>query len=173
MTRRPINIGISACLLGAYVRYDGGHRHDRYITETLGRYFSFVPVCPEVGAGLPVPREMMRLEGNSVAPSLMTCQTRVDITVQMMAFCLAKCRELKREGICGFIFKERSPSCGLTAVPLFDSGTSDAFTVGLFAQELVSCFPLMPVVDAERLHDPHYIDEFAERVILYSSIKEG
>ncbi|MBI5485642.1 MAG: DUF523 domain-containing protein, partial [Deltaproteobacteria bacterium] len=73
-----IVIGVSSCLLGEHVRYDGGHKHDRYISDTLGRFFSFVPVCPEVECGLPVPREAMRLEGDPAAPRLMTRTTRID-----------------------------------------------------------------------------------------------
>lgn len=68
----PITIGVSSCLLGENVRYGGGHKHDRYITDVLGRFFRFVSVCPEVGCGLPVPREAMRLEGDPSAPRLMT-----------------------------------------------------------------------------------------------------
>jgi uncharacterized protein YbbK (DUF523 family) len=168
-----IKIGVSACLLGEYVRYDGGHKHDRCITDTLGAYFTFVPVCPEVGCGLSTPREAMRLEGDPEAPSLITCHTRIDMTVRLLAFSSARCRDLEEQGICGFIFKERSPSCGLTAVPLFDSVTSDAFTVGLFAKEVARCFPLMPVVEAECLNDLQCIEEFAERVFLYSKYKKS
>jgi uncharacterized protein YbbK (DUF523 family) len=165
----PITIGVSACLLGEHVRYDGGHKHDRYITDTLGEYFNLVPVCPEVGCGLPIPREMMRLEGNPAAPRLMTCHTRIDRTEQMRDFCSAKVVELGSLGLCGFIFKERSPSCGLTAVPLYNGGTSELFTIGLFANEVVRCFPLMPLEEAERLNDPRIRKNFIERVSLYHS----
>ena len=79
----PIRIGVSACLLGEHVRYDGGHKHDRYITDTLGRYFCFLPVCPEVGCGLPIPREAMRLEGDQAHPRLMTRVSRIDQTERM------------------------------------------------------------------------------------------
>ena len=82
-----IKIGVSSCLLGELVRYDGGHKHDRYITDILGNYFSFVPVCPEVGCGLPIPREAMRLEGDPANPRLMTGRSRIDLTEQMLAFC--------------------------------------------------------------------------------------
>lgn len=167
-----IKIGVSACLLGEHVRYDGGHKHDRYITDTLGLYFSFVPVCPEVGCGLPTPREAMRLEGDPAAPRLMTRQTRIDMTEQLLEYCPAKIRALEREGLCGFIFKERSPSCGLTEVPLHGIGTSDMSTVGLFAREIVRCFPLMPLEEAEHLNDPHVRKNFIERVFLYRNNKD-
>lgn len=162
---QPVRIGVSACLLGEHVRYDGGHKLDRYITDTLGMSFSLVPVCPEVGCGLPIPREEMRLEGDPAAPRLMTCRTRYDMTGQMLTYCAAKVRELEGEELCGFIFKERSPSCGLTAVPLYGSGSSEPFTVGLFAHEVGRCFPLLPLEEAERLNAPNIRKNFIERVL--------
>jgi uncharacterized protein YbbK (DUF523 family) len=167
----PVKIGVSACLIGEHVRYDGEDKHDRHVTD-LGKYFTLVPVCPEVGCGLTTPREAMRLEGNPAAPRLMTCQTRVDKSEQMLAYCSAKCRELENEGLCGFIFKERSPSCGLTAVPLSDCGMSYAYTVGLFAHEIVSHFPLMPVEEAEHLNNELIRKSFVESVFLYSRTRQ-
>ena len=82
----PITIGVSACLLGQEVRYDGGHKHDRYITDTLGRFFRFVPVCPEVGCGLPIPRESTRLEGDPAAPRLIATKSRGVLIGQMLAY---------------------------------------------------------------------------------------
>jgi uncharacterized protein YbbK (DUF523 family) len=167
----PITIGVSACLLGEHVRYDGGHKHDRYITDTLGAYFSFVPVCPEVECGLPTPREAMRLEGDPDSPRLMTRLTRIDRTEQMLAYCAGKARELETGGLCGFIFKERSPSCGLTLVPLHGSGTSEMFTTGMFANEVARCFPSMPLEEAERLNNPIIRKSFIERVFIYCRMK--
>ena len=168
----PILIGVSACLLGEHVRYDGVHKHDRNITDTLGTYFTFVPVCPEAGCGLPTPREAMRLEGDPAAPRLVTCQTRIDMTGQLLAYCSAKIKELVSMDLCGFIFKERSPSCALTPVPLYGSGSSELFAVGLFANEIVRSFPLMPLEEAERLHNPQIRKNFIERVFLYRSMKD-
>ena len=168
---QPITVGVSACLLGEHVRYDGGHKHDRCITDTLGEYFTFVPVCPEVGCGLPVPREAMRLEGDPLSPRLMTCQTRIDRTEQMLAYCAGKVRELEADGLCGFIFKERSPSCGLSAVPLYGCGTSEMFTTGMFANEVSRRFPSMPLEEAERLNNPIIRKSFVERVFLYRRMK--
>jgi uncharacterized protein YbbK (DUF523 family) len=162
-----ITLGVSACLLGEAVRYDGGHKLDRYIADTLGMDFILIPVCPEVGCGLPVPREEMRLEGDPAAPRLMTCRTRIDLTGQMLAFCSAKLVELENMELCGFIFKERSPSCGLTAVPLHGSGASEPLAVGLFAHEVARRFPLMPLEEAERLNDPRIRENFIERVVHY------
>lgn len=167
----PITIGVSACLLGEHVRYDGGHKHDRYITDTLGMYFNFIPVCPEVGCGLPTPREAMRLEGSPADPRLMTCVTRIDRTEQMLAYCSAKIKELESKDLCGFIFKERSPSCGLATVPLYGGGTSEMFAAGLFANAVVRCFPRMPLEEAERLNNSSILKNFIERVFLYCSMK--
>ncbi|MDD2580471.1 MAG: DUF523 domain-containing protein [Desulfuromonadaceae bacterium] len=169
---QPIIIGVSACLLGEHVRYDAGHKHDRHITDILGAYFTFVPVCPEVGCGLPIPREAMRLEGNPAAPRLMTIQSRVDRTERMLVYCAAKVGGLMSEDICGFIFKERSPSCGLTKIPLSGNGVSELFAIGLFAHEVVRCFPLMPMEEAERLHNPRIRNDFIERVLLYYRKKD-
>jgi uncharacterized protein YbbK (DUF523 family) len=168
----PITIGISACLLGEQVRYDGGHKHDRFITDTLGTYFNFIPVCPEVGCGLPIPRETMRLEGSPADPRLMTSMTRFDRTEQMVSYCSTKIKALESVDLCGFIFKERSPSCGLTAVPLYGNGSSEKFAAGLFANEIARCFPLMPLEEAERLNNPRIRKNFIERVFLYRSMKD-
>ncbi len=163
--KSPVLIGVSACLLGEQARYDGGHKHDRNITDTLGEYFSFVPICPEVGCGLAVPRETMRLEGNPQAPRLMTCRTRIDMTGQMLEYCATKLAELEYMDLGGFIFKERSPSCGLTPIPL-DSGIIE-MSAGLFAHELARHFPLMPLAEAEPLNDPRIRNNFIESVFLY------
>lgn len=168
---RPAVIGVSACLLGERVRYDGGHKLDRSLTDTIGTCFTFVPVCPETGCGLPTPREAMQLEGDPSAPRLMTRRTRVDRTEQMLAYCAVKVSELENEELCGFIFKERSPSCGLKKVPLFGSGTSVNYTAGLFAHEVARRFPLMPVEEAECLNNPVIRKNFFERICLYRQEK--
>lgn len=166
----PVKIGISACLLGEHVRYDGGHKRNDAIADGVGSSVTFVPVCPEVGCGLPTPREMMRLEGDPAGPRLMTIQTRIDLTQQMQAYCATKVSELEGEALCGFICKERSPSCGLTAVPLCGDDRSEMFTVGLFARELTKSFPMMPIVEAESLSNANAMKEFIERIFKYHGI---
>ncbi len=168
----PIKIGVSACLLGEQVRYDGGHKHDRYITDTLGAYFSFVPVCPEVGCGLPTPREAMRLEGDPSAPRLMTRQTRVDRTGQMLAYCAAKIVELEKEDLCGFIFKKDSPSSGLFRVKVYNNGQAMKNGSGLFAAAMAHRFPVMPMEEEGRLNDPDLRENFIERVFSYRRWKD-
>lgn len=159
-----IKLGVSSCLLGEQVRYDGGHKHDRYITDVLGRYFSFVPVCPEVGCGLPIPRESMRLEGDPAAPRLMTNKTRIDLTDQMLDYCNQKVEELATEDLCGYVFKKDSPSSGLFRVKVYNNGMATKNGNGLFAAAMVQCFPLLPMEEEGRLHDPQLRENFIERV---------
>lgn len=167
-----IKIGVSSCLLGEPVRYDGGHKHDHYITDTLGRYFSLVPVCPEVGCGLPVPREALRLEGDPAAPRLLTHQSRVDLTAQMQAFCSAKVQELEEEDLCGFIFKKNSPSSGLYRVKVYNNGLAVKSGRGLFAAAVAQHFPLLPLEEEGRLGDPRLRENFIARVFSYRRWKD-
>jgi uncharacterized protein YbgA (DUF1722 family) len=115
-----IRLGISSCLLGENVRYDGGHRHDRFLTDTLGQYVEYIPVCPEVGCGLPVPREAIRLEGEPDSPRLMTIRTRQDMTSLMETWSRKRVKELEKDGLCGFIFKSDSPSCGMERIKVYN-----------------------------------------------------
>lgn len=171
MTER-IKIGVSSCLLGEQVRFDGGHKHDHYITDTLGPYFTFVPVCPEVGCGLPVPREAMRLEGDPAAPRLMTGKSRVDLTAQMQTFCTGKVKELEAEDLCGFIFKKNSPSSGLFRVKVYNNGMAAKSGRGLFADAVARHFPLLPLEEEGRLNDPPLRENFIERVFSFRRWKD-
>src|SRR5512143_1734368 len=105
-----IKLGISSCLLGENVRYDGGHKLDHYLRDTLGQFVEWVPVCPEVECGLPVPREAMRLVGDPDAPRLVTRKTGIDHTERMTKWAGRKLAQLERQNLCGFVFKARSPS---------------------------------------------------------------
>jgi uncharacterized protein YbgA (DUF1722 family)/uncharacterized protein YbbK (DUF523 family) len=166
-------IGVSSCLLGEKVRYDGGHKHDRYITDLLGCWFRLVPVCPEVGCGLPVPRESMRLEGDPAAPRLVTGRTRIDLTERMLAFCREKVRELETEDLSGFIFKKGSPSSGLFRVKVYrGKGAPYAGGRGLFAAAVAGHFLRLPLEEEGRLHDPAIRENFIERVITYRRWKD-
>ncbi|NVO00093.1 MAG: DUF523 and DUF1722 domain-containing protein, partial [Geobacteraceae bacterium] len=168
-----IKVGVSACLLGEKVRYDGGHKHDRYITDTLGRYFEFVPVCPEVESGMGTPREAMRLEGDPAAPRLMTRVTRIDKTKQMLSYCRTRVEELKEAGLCGFIFKKDSPSSGLFRVKVYDDkGVPQKKGSGLFAAAVVQALPLLPAEEEGRLFDAGLRENFIERVFSYRRWKD-
>ncbi len=169
----PITIGVSACLLGEHVRYDGGHKRDRYISDTLGRFFNFLPVCPEVGCGMSTPREAMRLEGDPANPRLMTRQSRIDKTGQMLGYCAARIRELAGEDLCGFIFKKDSPSSGLFRVKVYGpDGVPSKTGSGMFAAAVARNFPLLPMEEEGRLIDPAIRENFIERVFSYRRWKD-
>ncbi len=171
-TPLPVTIGISACLMGQNVRYDGSHKHDRYVTETLGRFFRIVPVCPEVECGLPVPREPMRLERHAEGVRLVAIETRADHTGRMLAWCAKRVVELEQENLCGFIFKKNSPSSGLYDVTIYHDGIAEEMGRGLFAGAVTEHFPHLPVEEAERLHDRELMKNFIERVLAYRRWKD-
>ncbi|MEW6542183.1 MAG: DUF523 domain-containing protein [Nitrospirota bacterium] len=163
-----LRIGVSRCLLGDAVRYDGGHKLDRFLIETLGRRVEWVPVCPEVEVGLGTPREPLQLVGDSRAPRLVTIDTAVDHTEAMSRFAHRRLGELEALGLSGFVFKSGSPSCGLAGVPLFDDqGTETRDGIGLFARAFMERFPLIPVEEEQRLHDPRALQTFLERAARY------
>lgn len=160
-----IKLGVSACLLGEPVRYDGAHKLDPFLVETLGRYVEYVPVCPEVECGLGVPRESMRLEGDLAHPRLVTTRTHRDLTDRMERWAAKRALELEREDLCGFIFKAKSPSCGFFAVPVFSpTGALAAKGRGLWARAFTEYFPLVPVEEEGRLRDPELRENFIERI---------
>lgn len=166
---RKVKIGISACLLGEHVRYDGGHKRDYYLTDTLGKYAEWVPVCPEVECGLPVPREAMRLTGDPADPRLTTRMSNIDHTDMMKRWIKGKLPALEREELCGFIFKSRSPSSGLRGVKVYGpSGTSVRSGSGIFARSFVDRFPFIPAEDDGRLHSPLLRENFIERVFVFN-----
>lgn len=163
-----LKIGVSSCLLGNKVRFDGGHKHDRYITGTLADYFSFVPVCPEVECGLSTPREAMRLTGDPLSPRLVTNKTGIDHTERMTSWAKQKVIELEQESLCGFIFKNRSPSSGMERVKVYDRNSVPRNAgVGLFAKAFMDHFPLLPVEEEGRLNDIILRENFIETIFVY------
>ncbi len=168
-----ILLGISSCLLGENVRYDGGHKLDHYLRDTLGQFVEWAPVCPEVECGLPVPREAMRLVGDPASPRLVTRFTGIDHTDRMKQWAGKKLAELEKKGLCGFVFKARSPSSGMERVKVYsESGKSFKMGSGLFAQEFREHFPLIPMEDEGRLQDPGIRENFIERVFVYHRWQE-
>jgi uncharacterized protein YbgA (DUF1722 family)/uncharacterized protein YbbK (DUF523 family) len=162
---RKIKLGISTCLLGKNVRFDGGHKLDRFLTDTLGQYVVYVPVCPEVECGLPVPRESMHLEGDPDSPRLVTSRTKQDMTERMVNWAGRRVVELEKEGLMGFIFKSDSPSSGMERVRVYnEKGMPAKKGVGMFARLFMGHFPLLPVEEEGRLHDPKLRDNFIERI---------
>lgn len=161
-------VGISSCLLGENVRYDGQHKLDHFLRDTLGPFVRWVPVCPEVEMGLPVPRESMRLVGTPDAPRLMTRKSGVDHTEGMLRWAGKRVGELAGEDLCGFVFKSRSPSSGMKSVKVYrPDGVPAGTSAGLFAGAFMDRFPLLPVEDDGRLHDPGLRENFIERVFVY------
>jgi uncharacterized protein YbbK (DUF523 family) len=163
-----IRVGISSCLLGNPVRYDGGHKLDRTLCDALGRLARWVPVCPEVECGLPVPREPVRLIGTPDAPRLVTVHTGVDHTDRLRAWIARRLEELAAQDLRGFVFKSRSPSCGMPRITVRPAGEGVPRTgAGLFARALMQRFPLLPVEDDARLADPGIRDGFVERLLAF------
>ena len=160
-----IKLGISTCLLGKNVRFDGGHKLDRYLTDTLGQFVEYVPVCPEMECGFGVPRESFRLVGDPQNPRLVTSRTNQDHTERMAEWAQRRVGELGKEDLCGYIFKGGSPSSGMERVKVYDSnGVPSKVGVGLFARAFMNHFPLLPVEEEGRLHDPRLRENFIERI---------
>jgi uncharacterized protein YbgA (DUF1722 family)/uncharacterized protein YbbK (DUF523 family) len=160
-----INIGISSCLLGNNVRWNGGHRHDRYLTDTLGQYVEWVPVCPEVEIGLGTPRETLRLVGDPADPQLVTTKTGIDHTDRMKKWAGERLKALEKENLCGFIFKSDSPSSGMIRVKVYGKkGMPQKKGVGIFARAFMDHFPLIPVEDDGRLRNPLIRENFIDQV---------
>ena len=164
---KPIRIGISSCLLGQKVRFDGNHTQDHFITNTLGEVFDFIPVCPEVGIGMGVPRPTIRLVGPADAPRAVGVKdTSIDVTDKLIQY--GKRTASKLGDLSGYIFKSKSPSCGMERVKLYDSkGGGAKQGVGLYAREIMRAYPLLPVEEEGRLGDPLLRDNFLECVFIY------
>ncbi|MGD2037118.1 MAG: DUF523 and DUF1722 domain-containing protein [Desulfobacterales bacterium] len=160
-----VRLGISSCLLGNAVRWNSGHKLDRYLTRTLGQFVDYVSVCPEVEAGFGVPRESMRLVGDPENPRLITFKTKTDKTDEMLRWARKRVKELEKEDLHGFIFKSDSPSSGMIRVKVYtEKGMPVKKGVGMFAREFMAHFPLIPAEDDGRLHDPKIRENFIERI---------
>ena len=163
-----IRLGISSCLMGNPVRYDGGHQHDRYLTETLGAYVEYVPVCPEVECGLGIPRESMRLVGDPESPRLLTSRSGIDHTERMSVWAGERLKDLAKENLDGFICKKDSPSSGMERVKVYgEHGMARKIGRGIFARALMQAFPTLPVEEDGRLHDPGLRENFIERIFVH------
>lgn len=166
-TTHAIKLGISACLLGEQVRFDGGHKHHDFINASLSRYFSFVPFCPEVAIGLGIPRQPIRLiaTGTEVR-AVGTRQATLDVTAPLRDYASQTAAQL--EDISGYIFKKGSPSCGMERVKVYHgNGMPQAQGRGIYADELMRRLPLLPVEEEGRLMDPLLRENFIERVFIY------
>jgi uncharacterized protein YbgA (DUF1722 family)/uncharacterized protein YbbK (DUF523 family) len=164
----PVRLGISSCLLGQEVRFDGGHKRDAFLVEVFGRYVEWVPVCPEVEMGLGVPRETMRLESHEGEVRLITPKTGADHTERMRTFTEKRLATLANERLCGYIFKKDSPSCGMGRVRIYANRESpNRSGRGLFAEALMQYFPYLPTEEEGRLNDLRLRENFVTRVFAY------
>jgi uncharacterized protein YbgA (DUF1722 family)/uncharacterized protein YbbK (DUF523 family) len=160
-----IRLGVSACLLGQEVRYDGGHKLDAYVVDTLGRYVEWVPVCPEVEMGLGVPREPLRLVGDPAAPRLVTVRSGIDHTEAMRRWARERVAALRALDLDGYLFKSQSPSCGLARVRVYtEAGVPSRSGPGLFARLLTEAWPDLVVEEEVRLRDPALREAFVVSV---------
>jgi uncharacterized protein YbgA (DUF1722 family)/uncharacterized protein YbbK (DUF523 family) len=170
MSNIPVKVGISSCLLGQQVRYNGGHKLSALCVEGLSRYFQFVPTCPEAGAGLGIPRPPIRLVGDPAAPrAVRVADASVDVTDQLQAYAAERIPQLG--DLSGYIFIKNSPSCGLFRVKVYrDNGMPQEQTGrGIFAEALTRAYPLLPVEEDGRLQDPVLRENFIARVFAWHS----
>jgi len=168
-----LRLGVSACLLGHEVRYDGGHKRHPFLTDLLGAFVEWVPVCPEVEAGFGTPREAMHLVHGSGGVRLLTVRTRRDVTSQLEKAVTARLRQLASLDLDGYVLKKDSPSCGLFRVKVYGgSGAGERSGRGLFAAGLADAQPLLPLEEEGRLGDPRLRENFVERVFAYRRLRE-
>ncbi|MGB7218542.1 MAG: DUF523 and DUF1722 domain-containing protein [Vicinamibacterales bacterium] len=170
-----VRVGISSCLLGEAVRYDGGHKRDAFLTDTFGPLVEWVPVCPEVESGMGTPRESMRLVRVEDGIRLLTVKTASDLTDQLDKYAKRRVAELEAEDLCGYVLKKDSPSCGLERVKVYETQPDKIPAKsgrGLFAARLIARFPDLPVEEEGRLSDPRLRDNFVERVFAYRRLRD-
>ncbi len=168
----PIRIGISSCLLGEEVRFDGGHKRDRFLTDVLAPFVEFVPVCPEVELGMGVPRESVRLVRAGGEVRMVGNKSGTDHTEAMRRWAERRARRLEREELCGYVLKKDSPSCGMERVRLYpEAGPATREGRGLFAEALIAAAPLLPVEEEGRLNDPVLRENWIERVFAYRRLR--
>jgi uncharacterized protein YbgA (DUF1722 family)/uncharacterized protein YbbK (DUF523 family) len=174
MPSKPLRLGISGCLLGQKVRYDGQHKRDPFLVDVLGPFVEWVPVCPEVEVGMSVPREPIRLVGRPEAPRLVAERSGTDHTEAMRAYAWQRVADLARGDLSGYVVKKDSPSCGMERVrvhPARGAGPPRRAGVGVFTTVLLEAMPLLPVEEEGRLHDPALRESFIERLFAYERWK--
>jgi len=168
-----IKIGVSSCLLGEKVRWDGNHKQDAVVKNQLGRIFEWVPTCPEVEIGMGIPREAVHLTGSSKSPRMVGTTTATDWTQRMNRYSKKRSRELAKMNVCGYIFKSKSPSCGIARIPVVaKNGKTQSKGRGLFAELFIQQYPLVPVEDEDRLHDARVRENFITRVFAYHRLTQ-
>lgn len=175
-----LRVGVSACLLGRAVRFDGQHKRDAFLVDQLGPFVEFVAVCPEVEVGMPIPRESLRLIRDGVPTAagqtrLVAPRSGTDWTARMLVYARRRVRDLAQENLSGYVLKKDSPSCGLTRVKAYPDAGADARPErdgqGLFAAELRRAFPHLPIEEEGRLNDPALRENFIERIFAYHRLR--
>jgi uncharacterized protein YbgA (DUF1722 family)/uncharacterized protein YbbK (DUF523 family) len=166
-----VKVGVSGCLLGKKVRFDGGHKRNRFITDSLADCFQLVPFCPEVAIGMGIPRQPIRLVGTAQTPRAVGVrQPEMDVTSALQTYARGVAEHI--QDLCGFIFKKDSPSCGMARVKIYNhSGMPERTGTGLFAREIMRADPLLPVEEEGRLNDVHLRENFVTRVCVYARWK--
>ena len=168
-----IRVGVSSCLLGQEVRYDSGHKKDRYLTDILDDYVEWVSICPEVESGMSTPRPAMRLVEDGHNVRMAEIKSNIDHTTQMTKFSQLRVRKLRDQNLCGYILKKNSPSCGMTRVKIWkDKGMPRRDGRGLYASALMDAYPNLPVEEEGRLHDAALRENFIERVFAYRRLQD-
>jgi len=163
-----IKVGVSSCLLGEKVRWNGDHKQDLFVKNLLGQFFEWVPTCPEVEIGMGIPRETVQLTGDPGAPRMVGNITGTDWTSRMNRYSKKRSAELAKLNLCGYIFKSRSPSCGIARIPVTGKkGKTQKYGRGLFADSFMQHCALVPVEDESRLHDARIRENFITRVFAY------
>ena len=172
-TSGAIRVGVSSCLMGREVRFDGGHKRSRFVTDELAPFVDFVLICPEVEAGLPIPRPALRLvRGASGEVRMRETKSGLDHTEVMTDFVRRRVESLKNQDLTGYVFKKDSPSCGAMRVKIYtDEGMPQRDGVGFFARELMQAFPDLPIEEEGRLNDPALRENFIERLFAYQRLR--
>lgn len=168
-----IKVGVSSCLLGEPVRWNGDHKRDRWLTDVLSAFFEWVPTCPEVDVGMGTPRETVRLEGDPENPRLVGTKSGDDWSAAMRRYTKNRVDALDRMGLCGYIFKAKSPSCGVGKIKVYGEGATVHHNGrGLFAGAFLQKCPRVPVEEEGRLRDAKIRENFIVRVFAYHRLQE-
>ncbi len=170
--KSEIRLGVSSCLLGRNVRYDGGHKKDAFVAGPLSRFVTLVPVCPEVEVGMGTPREPVRLVRIGDGVHMVGQRSATDHTDAMRRWAEGRVRQLEAEDLCGWVLKKDSPSCGMERVEVHSKGAPVRTGRGLFARALMERMPLLPVEEEGRLDHPRLRENFIERVFAYRRLKD-
>ena len=164
----PVRIGVSTCLLGEKVRFDGGHKRDAFLVDVFGRYVEWVPVCPEMEMGLGTPREAIRLIQQEDGIRFLMYKSGVDHTEGMRTYAEKRIEALRNANLCGYVLKNNSPSCGMERVRIYNpSGIANRTGTGLFAGALMKALPHLPVEEEGRLRDARLRENFISRVFAH------